>query len=111
MVPRGRLDRSDFDAFRSDVQDVRRHVATLDERISARIETLDVKMSGQFPWIVGIQVAMLIVVIGALLRALRRLVPTSSPAPGVPSSCRVSFILPVIAAIVTHREAMGVWTS
>jgi hypothetical protein len=60
--------RGDFAAVRSDVQDVRRHVATLDERISARIETLDSKMSRQFTWIVGIQVAMLIAVIGALLR-------------------------------------------
>jgi hypothetical protein len=60
--------RGDFAAVRSDVQDVRRHVATLDERISARIETIDAKLSRQFTWIVGIQVAMLIAVIGALLR-------------------------------------------
>lgn len=60
--------RGDFAAVRSDVQDVRRHVATLDERISARIETLDSKMSRQFTWIVGIQVVMLIALIGALLR-------------------------------------------
>jgi hypothetical protein len=60
--------RADFAAVRSDVQEVRRHVATLDQRISSRIETLDTKMSRQFTWIVGIQVAMLIAVIGALLR-------------------------------------------
>lgn len=36
--------------------------------MSARIDGLDTKMSRQFIWIVGIQVAMLIAVIGALLR-------------------------------------------
>ena len=60
--------RADFAAVRSDVQDLRRHVETLDQRISARIDGLDTKMSRQFTWIVGIQVAMLIAVIGALLR-------------------------------------------
>lgn len=60
--------RADFAAVRSDVQDLRRHVETLDQRISARIDGLDTKMSRQFTWMVGIQVAMLIAMIGALLR-------------------------------------------
>ena len=60
--------RGDFAALRSDVQDLRRHVETLDQRLSARIDGLDTKMSRQFIWIVGIQIAILIAVIGALLR-------------------------------------------
>lgn len=60
--------RADFAAVRSDLQDLRRHVETLDQRISARIDGLDTKMSRQFTWMVGIQVAMLIAMIGALLR-------------------------------------------
>ena len=60
--------RADFGAVRSDVQDLRRHVETLDQRISARIDGLDAKMSRQFTWIVGMQVAMLVAVIGALFR-------------------------------------------
>ena len=71
--------RADFAALRSDVQDVQRHVETLDQRLngridaveaklSAKIDALDTKMSRQFTWTVGIQVAMLIAIIGALLR-------------------------------------------
>ena len=49
--------RADLAAVRSDVQDVRRHV-----------ETLHIKMSRQFTWLVGTQIAVLVAVIGALLR-------------------------------------------
>ena len=60
--------RADFAAVRNDVQDLRRHVEVLDHRISASIDGLDSKMSRQFTWIVGIQVAMLVAVMGALFR-------------------------------------------
>ena len=60
--------RADFGAVRNDVHDLRRHVEMLDQRMSARIDGLDSKMSRQFTWIVGIQVAMLIAVVGALFR-------------------------------------------
>ena len=62
--------RSEVGAVRSDLQDLRRHVDVLDERLSARIDALDTKMSRQFTWSVGIQVATLVAIIGALLRAI-----------------------------------------
>ena len=60
--------RADFAALRSDVQDLRRHVESLDQRLSGRIDALDTKMSRQFTWTIGIQVAMLLAIISALLR-------------------------------------------
>jgi hypothetical protein len=48
---------ADVAAVRNDLQDLRRH-----------FETLDIQMSRQFTWLVGIQIAVLIAVIGALLR-------------------------------------------
>jgi hypothetical protein len=60
--------RSDVAAVRSDVLDLHRHVDTLHQRLSARIDGLDDKMSRQFTWLVGIQIAILIAVIGALMR-------------------------------------------
>lgn len=39
------------------------------EELAARIHTLDQKVSRQFMWLVGIQIAVLLAVIGALLRA------------------------------------------
>lgn len=71
--------RADFAALRSDVQDLRRHVQSLDQRLSGRIDALDTKLSGridaldtkmsrQFTWTIGIQVAMLLAIISALLR-------------------------------------------
>jgi hypothetical protein len=50
--------------LRGDVQDLRRHVETLE----SRIDGLDSKISRQFTWIVGIQIATLIAIVGALLR-------------------------------------------
>jgi len=38
------------------------------EELSSRIDALDYKMSRQFIWLVGIQIAMMLAVIGALLR-------------------------------------------
>ena len=60
--------RADFAALRSDVQDLRRHGESLDQRLSGRIDALDTKMSRQFTWTIGIQVAMLPAIISALLR-------------------------------------------
>jgi predicted nucleic acid-binding Zn-ribbon protein len=59
---------ADFAAVRSDVQDVRRQVESLDHRMAARIDALDTRMARQFTWTVGIQVAILLAVMGALLR-------------------------------------------
>jgi hypothetical protein len=38
------------------------------QHLSGRIEALDQKVSRQFLWLVGIQVAVLLAVVGALLR-------------------------------------------
>jgi hypothetical protein len=42
-------------------------IDALDQRLSGRIEALDHKVSRQFVWLVGIQVMVLLAVIGALL--------------------------------------------
>lgn len=42
-------------------------IEALDQRLSARIEALDQKVSRQFIWLVGIQIMVLLAVIGALL--------------------------------------------
>ena len=42
-------------------------IDALDQRLSARIEALDQKVSKQFIWLVGIQIMVLLAVIGALL--------------------------------------------
>ena len=42
-------------------------IETLDQRLSGRIEALDQKVSKQFIWLVGIQIMVLLAVIGALL--------------------------------------------
>lgn len=60
--------RNDVAALRSDVLDVHRNVETLHQRLSTRMDGLDDKMSRQFTWLVGIQIAILIAVIGALMR-------------------------------------------
>jgi len=43
-------------------------IDALDQRLSSRIDALDQKVSRQFIWLVGIQVAVLLAVVGALLR-------------------------------------------
>ena len=48
------------------------HVLALDQKVDARIGALDQKvdkMSRQFTWLVGIQITLLIAVIGSLLQA------------------------------------------
>jgi uncharacterized coiled-coil protein SlyX len=42
-------------------------IEALDQRLSGRIEALDHKLSTQFTWLVGIQVAVLLAVVGALI--------------------------------------------
>ncbi len=42
-------------------------IEALDHRLSGRIEALDQKVSKQFIWLVGIQIMVLLAVIGALL--------------------------------------------
>ncbi len=56
-------------AARIDAMDQRLsgRIEALDQRLSARIEALDQKVSKQFIWLVGIQIMVLLAVIGALL--------------------------------------------
>lgn len=42
-------------------------IEALDQRLSGRLEALDRKVSTHFTWLVGIQVAVLLAVIGAIL--------------------------------------------
>ncbi len=42
-------------------------IEALDQRLTGRIEALDQKVSKQFIWLVGIQIMVLLAVIGALL--------------------------------------------
>ena len=52
------------DRFR---EELAARIDALDQRLSARIEALDQKVSKQFIWLVGIQIMVLLAVIGALL--------------------------------------------
>jgi archaellum component FlaC len=53
------------DRFRDELSG---RIEALDQRLSGRIDALDQKVSRQFLWLVGVQVAVLLAVIGALLR-------------------------------------------
>jgi len=61
--------RSDVAALRTDNQELRRQIENLDARINSRIDALDSKVASHFTWLVGIQVATLMAMVGALLRA------------------------------------------
>lgn len=65
------LDRK-VDTFRGELSSridaVDRKVDRFRDELAGRIDGLDRKMSRQFTWIVGIQVAMLIAVMGSLIR-------------------------------------------
>lgn len=52
------------DRFR---EELAARIDALDHRLSGRIEALDQKVSKQFIWLVGIQIMVLLAVIGALL--------------------------------------------
>ncbi len=43
-------------------------IDALDRKLDARFDTLDVKMSRTFLWVVGVQMTILLAVIGALVR-------------------------------------------
>jgi chromosome segregation ATPase len=47
-------------------------IDALDQRLSGRIDALDQKVSRQFIWLVGIQITVLVAVVGALIAALFR---------------------------------------
>ncbi len=47
-------------------------IDALDQRLSGRIDALDQKVSRQFLWLVGLQVTVLLAVVGALIGALFR---------------------------------------
>jgi hypothetical protein len=62
------LDRK-VDRFRDELSG---RIDTLDQRLSGRIDALDQKVSRQFLWLMGVQVTILLAVIGALIAALLR---------------------------------------
>ena len=53
---------------RQDVADLRQLVQHLDQKVDRLFYNLDSKVSRQFIWIVGIQVALLLAIVGAILR-------------------------------------------
>lgn len=55
------------DRLRSDGQDLREAIGQLGERMDRRFDTLDEKVDRHFTWLVGIQVATLVAVVGALV--------------------------------------------
>ncbi|MDR7463462.1 MAG: hypothetical protein QN175_03070 [Armatimonadota bacterium] len=57
------------DRFREELSG---RIEALDQRLSGRIDTLDQKVSRQFLWLVGLQVTVLLAVVGALIGALFR---------------------------------------
>lgn len=57
------------DRFRDELSG---RIEALDQRLSGRIEALDQKVSRQFLWLVGIQITVLVAVVGALIAALFR---------------------------------------
>jgi chromosome segregation ATPase len=63
----GRIDALDqkMDRFREELSG---RIEALDQRLSGRIDALDQKVSRQFLWLIGVQVTVLLAVIGALLR-------------------------------------------
>lgn len=55
------------DRLRSDGQDLRETIRQFGERMDRRFDTLDEKVDRHFTWLVGIQVATLVAVVGALV--------------------------------------------
>jgi len=62
-----RIDALDLkvDRFRDELGN---RMDALDRKLDARFDTLDVKMSRTFLWVVGVQMTILLAVIGALVR-------------------------------------------
>jgi len=55
-------------AVRQDVADLRQLIQHLDQKVDRLFYNLDSKVSRQFVWIVGIQVAVFLAIVGAMLR-------------------------------------------
>lgn len=53
---------------RQDVADLRQLIQHLDEKVDRLFYNLDSKVSRQFVWLVGIQMAVLLAIIGAMFR-------------------------------------------
>ena len=53
---------------RQDAADLRQLIQHLDQKVDRLFCNLDSKVSRQFVWIVGIQIAVLLAVVGAILR-------------------------------------------
>ena len=53
---------------RHDTADLRQLIQHLDHKVDRLFYNLDSKVSRQFVWIVGIQVAVLLAIVGAILR-------------------------------------------
>jgi hypothetical protein len=58
--------------LRSDTQQLGENVRVLRERMDQRFDTLDAKVDRHFTWVVGIQLALLVSVVGALVGAYYR---------------------------------------
>jgi hypothetical protein len=58
--------------LRSDTQQFGENVRVLRERMDQRFDTLDAKVDRHFTWVVGIQLALLVSVVGALVGAYYR---------------------------------------
>ena len=55
-------------SLRQDVADLRQLIHLLDQKVDRLFYNLDSKVSRQFVWIVCIQVAVLLAIVGAILR-------------------------------------------
>ncbi len=60
--------RGETAGLRSDLQDLRRLVELLGHRLDTRIDAMDGKMSRQFTRLAGMQVALLMAFVSALVR-------------------------------------------
>jgi hypothetical protein len=52
--------------LRQDVRDLRLQIESLDQKVDRLFYSLDSKVSRQFTWMIGIQVVVLLAVVGAL---------------------------------------------
>ena len=57
-------------SVRQDVADLRRLIQHLEQKVDRLFFNLDSKVSRQFVWLVGMQVAVLLAIVGAMFRRL-----------------------------------------
>jgi hypothetical protein len=61
-----------FGEHAGSITDLRDSIRLMDQRLDAKIDRLDTKVDRQFVWTIGIQVTVLLAVIGTLLSTLHR---------------------------------------